>query len=39
LRGFQENAAAGMIVLLVVLLMMSSIAVALRHIYARRRRW
>ena len=39
LRGFQENAAAGMIVLLVVLLLMSSIAVALRHIYARRRRW
>ena len=35
--GFQENAAAGMIVLLVVLLSMSSIAVALRHILAKRR--
>ena len=39
LAGFQENAAAGMIVLLVVLLSMSSVAVALRHILAKRRMW
>ena len=37
--GFQDNAAAGIIVLLVVLLSMSSIAVALRHIFAKRRVW
>ena len=39
LPGFQENAAAGMIVLLIVLLSMSSIAVVLRHMFARRRMW
>ncbi len=39
LAGFQENAAAGMIVLLVVLLSMSSVAVALRHMLAKRRMW
>ena len=39
LPGFQEDAAAGMIVLLIVLLMMSSVAVALRHMFASKRRW
>lgn len=39
LPGFQENAAAGILVLLVVLLLLNSVAVALRHMYARRRRW
>ena len=39
LPGYQEDAAAGMIVLLVVLLTMSSVAVALRHIFAKRRMW
>lgn len=39
LRGFQENAAAGIIVLLIVLLLMNSVAVGLRHLYARRRQW
>ncbi|MCE2462994.1 MAG: phosphate ABC transporter permease PstA [Dehalococcoidia bacterium] len=39
LPGYQEDAAAGMIVLLIVLLSMSSIAVALRHVFARRRMW
>ena len=36
LRGFQENAAAGIVVLLVVLLLLNSVAVALRHIYGKR---
>ena len=39
LPGYQEDAAAGMIVLLIVLLSMSSIAVVLRHMFARRRMW
>ena len=39
LPGYQEDAAAGMIVLLIVLLSMSSIAVVLRHVFARRRMW
>ncbi len=39
LRGFQENASAGIVVLLIVLLLLNSVAVALRHVYARRRRW
>ncbi len=36
LRGFQENAAAGIVVLLVVLLLLNSVAVALRHMYGKR---
>ena len=36
LRGFQENAAAGIVVLLVVLLLLNSVAVALRHVYGKR---
>ena len=36
IRGFQENAAAGIVVLLVVLLLLNSVAVALRHMYGRR---
>ena len=36
LRGFQENAAAGIVILLVVLLLLNSIAVALRHMYGKR---
>ena len=36
LRGFQENAAAGIVILLVVLLLLNSVAVALRHIYGKR---
>ena len=39
LGGFEQNAAAGIIVLLVVLLSMSSIAVVLRHMFAKRRMW
>ncbi len=39
LPGFEVNAAAGIIVLLVVLLSMSSVAVALRHMLAKRRMW
>ena len=39
LPGYQEDAAAGMIVLLIVLLSMSSVAVVLRHMFARRRMW
>ena len=37
LPGFQENAAGGIIVLLVVLLTLNSVAVALRHMYSKRR--
>ena len=37
--GFQEDAAAGLVVLLVVLLLMSTVAVVLRHLYARKRMW
>ena len=36
IRGFQENAAAGIVVLLVVLLLLNSVAVALRHMYGKR---
>ncbi len=36
IRGFQENAAAGIMVLLVVLLLLNSVAVALRHMYGKR---
>ena len=39
LPGFQANAASGIVVLLVVLLLLNSVAVALRYMYARRRRW
>ena len=39
LPGFQENAASGIVVLLIVLLLLNSVAVALRYMYARRRRW
>ena len=37
--GFRENAASAIVVLLIVLLLMNSVAVAIRHVYARRRRW
>ena len=37
LPGFQENAAGGILVLLVVLLTLNSVAVALRHMYSKRR--
>ena len=36
LRGFQENAAAGIVILLAVLLLLNSVAVALRHMYGKR---
>ncbi len=36
IRGFQENAAAGIVVLLVALLLLNSVAVALRHMYGKR---
>lgn len=39
LPGFQENAASGIVVLLIVLLLLNSVAVGLRYMYARRRRW
>ena len=39
LPGFQQNAASGIVVLLIVLLLLNSVAVALRHIFARRRQW
>ena len=39
LPGFQQNAASGIVVLLIVLLLLNSVAVALRHMYARRRNW
>jgi len=39
LPGFQEDAAAGLVVLLAVLLLMSTVAVVLRHLYARKRMW